>query len=319
MMKRLWFATGGLLLAVSLLAQEVPPGRGLSDANKERLVLEDMEDLGDWGNGSPVETTIARTSKHVKTGKYSLLFANRVDHTQGEAKYPIGWPRINKDLAKAKLSDWSDYDYFECWIYTETSRPALPNAPLGVSFAHTGQKRSTSAILRELKKDEWVKVLIPISKLDDPKDVQRIQFNFSESNYQHGDKVDFFINDLVLTRYVQPAVNTFSLDRELLYSNDRVLTARYTLVGRQGLESLAVELEIGREPGKSVARSVGMPPQRQPGRIAPQAELPLVLAQPLTPGEYWAHLNLRAKDGKLVDQKAASLRVIPGVTENGKR
>ncbi len=304
-----------LLLAPAAPAQELPPGEGLGEANKERLLLEDMEDLRDWSNGSPVESTISQSSKHVQTGKYSLLFANRVDHTQGETKYPIGWPRINKDLVKAKLSDWSEYDFFECWIYTETNRPTLPNTPLSVSFAHTGQKRSTSAILRELKKDQWVKVLIPVTKLDDPKDVQRIQFNFSESNYQHGDRVDFYISDLVLTRYVQPAVNTFGLDRQVLYSNDRALTAQYSLVGRQGLESLTVELEIGLEPGKGAARASGKPPQRRPGQVAPQAELPLRLTKPLRPGEYWAQLRLRAQDGKVVDQKATTLRVIPGVVE----
>lgn len=302
-----------LLSAWSLPAQEPAPSPG--ETNKERLVLDDMEDVKDWSNGSPVETTISRSTKHVKAGKYSLLFANRVDHTQGEAKYPIGWPRINKDLVKAKLSDWSDYDDFECWIYTETSRPALPNTPLSVSFAHTGRKRSTSAILRELKKDQWVKVVIPVPKLDDPKDVQRIQFNFSESNYQHGDRVDFYISDLVLTRYVRPAINTFALDREVLFGNDRALVARYSLVGRKGLADVTVELEMGREPGKPLAVARMPAPPRKPGQVAPQSELPLPLPGPMAPGEYWAELRLTLKDGSVIDRKTASLRVIPSVVE----
>ena len=116
-------------------AEETPCGKGMTEANKERLVLDDMEDVSGWYNGSPVETTLSASSEHVKQGKLALKFANVVDHTKGEENYPIGWPRTGKDLVKAKLTDWSAYDFFECWIYAQTSRGSLPGE------ASTGQGR----------------------------------------------------------------------------------------------------------------------------------------------------------------------------------
>ena len=148
----------GLLSAVLVCAaiahaaaQEVPYGRGITDANKERLVLDDMEDVSDWYSGTPEETTISASDKHVKQGAHSLEFANRVDHTKGEKNYPVGWPRVGKDLAKTGMTDWSAYDLFECWIYTETSRPQLPVGPLSVGFYHSGPKRSSSFPLNNVR------------------------------------------------------------------------------------------------------------------------------------------------------------------------
>ena len=78
-----------LLLALALptgcktVAQEVPYGKGLTDANKERLLIDDMEDVSDWINGSPDETKISSSDRHVKNARHALLFANVVDYTKG--------------------------------------------------------------------------------------------------------------------------------------------------------------------------------------------------------------------------------------------
>ena len=82
------FATLLLLPA----ADELPIGKGMSDENKERLVIDDMEDISDWSNGSPVETTLSRGGPDI-SGRYSLVFANVIDHTKGEKNYPIGWTK----------------------------------------------------------------------------------------------------------------------------------------------------------------------------------------------------------------------------------
>ena len=279
-------------------------GKGLSEANKERLVLDDMEDVSDWLNGSPEETTLSASDKHVKQGKRALRFANVVDHTKGEKNYPIGWPRTGKNLAKGKLTDWSAYDFFECWIYVETSRESLPGDPLGVGFYHSGPKRSSSWPLKEVKKDQWVKVVIPINKLADAADVQRVQFNISEANYKHGDRVDFYIDDMVLTRFVDPAVVELALDRRILYCGDQELLASYRLSGHKGMEEVKVELAIGQGSGEPLAKTAA--------KAARQGEVVLPLAARLRPGVYWARLGLRDAQGKLIDRKQAELRVIEG-------
>ena len=285
-------------------SQEQAGGAAMTEANKERLVLDDMEDVSGWDNGSPVETTLSRSDSHVKRGHFALKFANAVDHTKGEKNYPVGWPRTGKNLAKAKMTDWSDYDFFECWIFVETSRSALPGNPLGIGFYHGGHKQSTSMPLKQVCKDAWTKVVIPIAELKDAKDVRRLQFNISESDYKHGDHVDFFIDDVVLTRFIQPAIAELALHRKLLYANASTVAATYKLVGRKGMEQVSVELEIGTGTAAPVAKIAA--------RALRKGELAVPTGSPLPPGAAWARLSLRDAQGKLIDRKQVGFRVIQG-------
>jgi hypothetical protein len=303
-------ALGGLLLVLAscggrgLMAEESPYGKGLTEANEQRLVLDDMEDVSGWYNGSPEETTISTSDRHVAEGRFALKFANVVDHTKGEKNYPIGWPRTGKELGKAGLSDWSDYDFFECNVYVETSRAALPGSPLGIGFYHSGPQRSSSFPLGMVRKDAWTKIVIPIAQLESAADVQRVQLSISESEYKHGDRVDFFVDDMALTRLVEPAVARFQVDRKLLYANDRRIRATYTMMGRKDLEKVSVELAIGLQ-GEDAAAKVA-------GKAVRDGELTLPLRRPLTPGSYWARLGLRDRAGRLIDRSEVLFRVIEG-------
>lgn len=293
-----------LVTGAPAAAEEGTHGNRPHDANKERLALDDMVDVTDWYNGSPEETEISSSDKHADAPGRALRFANVVDHTKGEKNYPIGWPRTGKDMARSGItSDWSEWDFFECRIYAETSRERLPGAPLSVGFYHTGPKRSTSFPLNDVEKDRWTQIVIPISELIAPADVQRVQFNISESSYQHGDRVDFYIADVALTRFVHPVIAELALDRRLLYSADRQITARYTLMGRKGLEEVTVEVEIGRD---------GRPAAKARGKASRHGELPLRLTAPVAPGSYSATLRLRDSAGAAVDQSQVEFRVVEG-------
>ena len=285
-------------------APEQPCGKALTEANKERLVLDDMEDVSGWDNGSPVETTLSRSDAHVKQGHFSLKFANLVDHTKGEKNYPIGWPRTGRNLVKAKLTDWSEYDFFECWIFVETSRATLPGTPLGIGFYHGGHKQSTSVPLKQVSKGEWTKIVIPIAELKDAKDVRRVQFNISESDYKHGDRVDFYIDDVALTRFVQPAIAELALQRKVLYTSTPIVAATYKLVGRKGMEQVSVEFEIGVGDAAPVAKVAA--------RALREGELAIPIRSPLPVGHAWVRLGLRDGQGKLIDRKQVEFRVIQG-------
>jgi hypothetical protein len=291
-----------VLLALFLLpGDEAPYGKGMTDANKERLVLDDMEDISDWTNGSPVETKLSRGDR-AQGGKHCLVFGNVVDFTKGEKNYPIGWPRVSRSFVKEKRTDWSAYDFFECWIYVDTSRASLPAAPLGVGFSHPGHRRRSSIQLADLKKDQWVHVIVPTGKLEDPGHVDGIQFNISESAYKHGDRVDFLISGMALARFVQPAVNQLELQRRVVYTHQPWIVAGYSLVGRK-MDGVKAELAIGQ--GDMAAAKTA-------DRAVRQGEIELRLARPLAPGEYWAQLGLRDSAGKLIDRKRAEFRVVEG-------
>ncbi|MCX7886241.1 MAG: hypothetical protein N3B01_03150, partial [Verrucomicrobiae bacterium] len=69
-----------------------------------------------------------------------------MDHYGGEAKYPIGWPRFGRAIPEGPERDWSAWDFLHFWVFTTSSRPALPHTPAGLnlyvpdrnnSFGHT--------------------------------------------------------------------------------------------------------------------------------------------------------------------------------------
>ena len=302
-----WIAFVAILFSVGCetLPAEEPYGRGMTEANKERVAIDNMEDVSDWYYAKEEDSKLTTSTQHVKEGKSSLLFATHINHKGGEKKYPIGWPRMGKTLTKTKMTDWSDYNFFECWIYTETSRDALPATPFTVAFSHTGHRNTTPFRLHELKKDEWVKIVIPISRLKDPKDVQRIQFHISESDYKHDDRVDFTIDDMVLTRFIDPTIVTLAVNKKLIYASDRQVSVSYSLSGYKGLDTVTVELEIGRGLTGPVAKATAKAQRR--GKLS--VAMPVAR---VAPGTYWARLNLRDTEGKLIDRKQVEFRVLGG-------
>ena len=303
-LRRLMIAMLCSSTAVLATAAEQPYGKGMTEANIERLVLTDMADVSAWRNESPAETKLSSSDAHVRQGKFALKFANLVDHTTGEKNYPIGWPRTTLDLATAKRTDWSEYDFFECWIYVDTSRPALPRSPLSIGLVHPGHKVSTGRDLKEVCKDQWTKIVIPMSEVKDPENVSRVRFNISESNYQHGDRVDFYICDMVLGRYATPAILELTIEQHLLFTDARSIAAQFKLVGRHGMDKTTAELEVGCGDANPVAKA-SIAATRE-GQIV----LPLTARLPAGPS--WARLNLRDSQGRLIDRKSAEIRVIPG-------
>ncbi|MHB8898595.1 MAG: hypothetical protein ACYC6Y_07595 [Thermoguttaceae bacterium] len=305
------FRLAPLLLVAAVAAVAARAADDLSDVPMERLVIDDMEDVADWSNGSPDETRLAASDVHVKEGKFSLEFANVVDHTKGEKNYPIGWPRTGKELKSAGLTDWTGYEYFECWIYVTTSRESLPREPLGVGFYHSGPKRSTSFPLAEIRKDAWTRIRIPISKIDPAADVQRVQFNISESNYSHGDRVQFSVDDVVLTRFAHPVIGFLAAQRRLVYTGDRRVTAEFELLGNRSGKPVDVVLEVGR--GNETVATARAPAADLAGEIT--AELPVgdrPADRPLAPGPAWMKLTLQDASGKALHARQAIFRVIEG-------
>lgn len=294
------------MAAIAALPYDTARADDLPDLPMERLVIDNMEDVADWSNGSPEETTLVANDLHVMEGKFSLEFANLVDHTKGEKNYPVGWPRCGKDLKPVKLTDWSGYEYFECWIYVTTSRQALPREPLGIGFYHSGPKRSTGFPLADVRKDQWTRIRIPISKIELAADIQKIQFNISESNYSHGDHVNFYIDDVVLSRFAHPVIGSMNAQRRLVYASDRRVTAEFELLGNKSGKKVLVILEIGRV-AETLATARGTAADLQ-GEITAQLEA----GRSLTPGPAWIKLSLQDDSGKTLHASQSAFRVIEG-------
>ncbi|MBM3471959.1 MAG: hypothetical protein FJX75_01640 [Armatimonadetes bacterium] len=234
----------------------------------------------------------------------SLHFHIDVDHTAGEPNYPIGWPRMAMK-PPAELQDWSRCDFLELVIHTETSRESLPSSPLGF-IAHTPDKQNAyNRNLAELRKGETTTIVIPLSQIPRHNFVPHIQFFISESNYKHGDVLDFYIDDIALTRYAGPTLSDFVALQSIAFSDVSCLGARFRLLGVEEGKTAAVKASI-RQGGAAVAEA-------QWELARGEHEMWLPLKKPLTSGE--ATLELSLGESK----QAAKVRIVASpYAEGGK-
>lgn len=224
-------------------ARPEPPGP------LETRVLVGPDSATKW---SAAESTMAASKAHVRAGCASLHWHVTVDHFAGEAKYPIGWPRVSYAFRDAAERNWSGWDYLEMWVYTETSRAALPREPVGLALHAPDKAAAWSRDLGDLIKGQWVRVRIPLTGVPRHDDVRLIQFHISESRYKHGDTLDLYIDGLALLRYARPTILDFAAREGAIFSDARGVTAGFNLAGVKPGEAANVTLEF-RRAGKVIA------------------------------------------------------------------
>ncbi|MCX7007153.1 MAG: hypothetical protein NTY53_07880 [Kiritimatiellaeota bacterium] len=238
---------------------------------------------------SPAESTLEVSAAHVKVNTNALHWHVTVDYYGGEAKYPIGWPRFGRNIPEGEQRDWSAWDFLHAWIFTTSSRAALPKEAIGLGL-HTPDKSSAfNTTMSQLKIGEWVEVVIPIAKIARPGDVRNIQFHLSESNYKHADQLDLWIDDLALLRYARPVVLDFAAETAVLFTDAKVVAARFQLAGVKPNATVPVTCEL-RRAGNVVAQST-VQATRGAQRIVIEPK-----SGTLTPGVY--ELTARAADGQ---------------------
>ena len=268
----------------------------LRDGAMEKISLVSTSDAKAW---APAECSAEPSTARVKVGASSWRWHVDVDHFAGEAKYPIGWPRIGHAVASGPLRDWSEWDFLHFWVYVETSRDALPKDPAGLGLHTPDRAGAYNRALTELKKDRWVEINLPISQIPRHHDVRNIQFHIAESNYKHGDRLDVYLNDLALVRYAEPTLFDLAPENAVLFSDAGRLPVRFQLLGVKPEERVNVTCEFRRD-GRRAARvstSAGRGPQRVVLNLGPQS---------LPPGNYELHASIAGKP----QATTASVRVV---------
>ena len=237
------------LIGAALVSGLVALAAGGQEAPRmDRVSIEDGSGAARWG---PAEATVEESAEFAGADGKSLHFHIDVDHTQGEPNYPIGWPRMAMKPPE-ELQDWSRFDFLKLVIHAETSRDSLPPTPLGFT-AHTPDKaNSYNRNLAELKKGETTAIAIPLSQIPRHNLVPHIQFFISEANYRHGDVLDFYIDDVALTRYAAPTLSDFVPLQSIAFSDATSLGARFRLLGVEDGKTANVKACL-RQGGAAVA------------------------------------------------------------------
>jgi hypothetical protein len=207
-----------------------------------------------------------------------------VDHTAGEPRYPIGWPRISHSIPAGPSRDWSAWDALQIWIYTETSRAALPREPAVLILHNPDRAGAYVRPLSELRKGEWVEIRIPLAQIPRHRDIRLLQLSISEADYRHQDRLDFYIADLALLRYVRPVLLEFAPESAVAFADAGRLPVRFRLAGLPPGESAPVTCEL-RRGDRIAARSV-MRAGRGPQRLVLDLEQSSKTERGLPPGLY---------------------------------
>lgn len=265
------------IVAVALTLA-VLPGLRLEAAEvaMEKRILLGPESAQQW---SAPESTVQTSTAHVRSGSPVLHWHVTVDHFAGEVKYPIGWPRANCSLRDAADRDWSAWDYFQFWVYTETTRDALPREPVGLTLYTPAKPDVYNRPLAELAKGQWVQVRIPVSQIPRHQDVRGMQFHISEAQYRDQDQLDLYFDEIALARYAEPTLLDFAPETALMFADEKQLAVRFQLAGIKSGERVEVACEL-RKGGSAVARTAV-----EAGRGLQRATIDLSRVKP-EPGDY---------------------------------
>ncbi len=231
----------GATLVLVLLA--LPPGaadaqRLIREGRIERLLLADGEALDGW---AVTEGTLEPSGAHARAGR-ALLFHIPVDWHAGEVKYPIGWPRCWLKIPP-EAQDWAGWERLRFWIYADTSRDELPNLPVTLLITTTGPRSNWSRDL-SLRKGEAVELVFPLDDLPDRDQAQEIKLSISESRYKDGDTVDFYLDDLELTRFTEPTVVSLEPLARVGFADDPALPVMVEVLGLPPGEKAEIRLAL---------------------------------------------------------------------------
>ncbi len=210
-----------LMVACGSWAQAPVDGAAMN-----RHVLADGESNEGW---EIAECTMEPSDTQARSGK-SLNFHVPVDHTAGEIKYPIGWPRTYLSIPEDQR-DWSGHDFLEMWVYANTSREKLPGTAVGFTIACPDRSNSWHRTLTEVKKGEWARIVIPLTVCPDITNCASIKFHVSESSYEHGDMVEFYVDDVALLSYAEPTILELLPLTGLMYADASSLRVQARVTG----------------------------------------------------------------------------------------
>ena len=299
-----------VLLATVALAQ-APAREPVREGNIERLVLDDGADV-DAAAWTPAEATVNVDKKHVKHGDTALRFHVDVNWSTGEKAYPIGWPRMNRKWPEA-VQDWSQYDFFEFSVFVESSRKTLPKTPMGMTLYDQTGKKNYSRSLTDLQLGQWTDYRIPVAELKRSLPCTGMQVHISESEYKDGDVLDFWIDNISLTRYLQPTLTASTLPEQTITSASRYLMADLNLMGVKPGQSAAVTWQAAISGEGTAPRKIAATGKltAQAGKQRYYLTLP---SQGLLPGAY----EVTFKTGT-EGPKPFSLIVVPSPWQEGSK
>ena len=242
-----------LCVSMALLAAQLPPP--FTKLPTEIPSTKDIEDvkwidsLAKPAGWSPAEAEIL--SADPVDGHAAFIFHVPVDHFAGEPKYPIGWPRAY--FGGAASINWKDYDAFQFKIYTKMNRDTLPKKAFSLAFRNPDKGKNIEVPFGKdnLRLNEWTTFTMPINRLAKLPSIHTIGFYVCESDFNHGDTLDFTFGGFRLIR--SSAVKITSLEcNGISYRETPALDVKVTAEGSSSTIGKGVPFALTDATGKLI-------------------------------------------------------------------
>ena len=242
-----------LCAGLAALAETLPPPyMKLPDklpSQKEIAEERWLDSLANPASWSPAEAQMLPAEP--VDGHPAVTFHVPVDHFAGEVKYPIGWPRAYFNSASS--IEWKNYDYIQFKVFAKMNRDTMPAKALALAFRSPDRGKSYELSIGKanLRLNEWQTFTLPLSRLSTLPSVSSIGFYVSESNYNHGDVLDFTVGGIRLVR--SSAIKLTSMECDgVSYGRTPVLKIRVNAEGTGADIGKGVPFEIADAKGKSI-------------------------------------------------------------------
>ncbi|NQT54009.1 hypothetical protein HQ576_18285 [bacterium] len=226
---------------VLILASGVHGAEAVVEGKLQVLYLDALGDPARWG---PAECAVAAEEKLKADGHPTVHMHIPVDHRGGEKKYPIGWPRMYLNLKKPGETGWADFERFEFLIHATMSRPEPPRNALNLQIHCPDKHNALYHNLEEIRLGQWARVSIPIRTIKDIEQVARLGLNISESDYKHGDVLDFRIGGFRLVRAAEFGLASLRVAAPVVYRDRPRLAVEVEAVGPPGKVGQGLPLAV---------------------------------------------------------------------------
>ncbi len=260
-----------LLLALAALCAlaSTPAVAQIAADDRERLVLIDGKTVDGW------QATESSLSATVLDGVDAFRFALTVDWKAGEANYPIGWPRISREM---RPGDWRKWEQIHLRVLARTDRGSFPAEPLGLTISTEGHNSGWEKEAQPLQAGQWQDFTFDLRGLGNADKVSSVGVFISDASYADGTKLEFYISRLELLRYRQPTLLAFQPVARVAFADAKAIPLTVQMLGVAAGATAPVQIALMGEPG-AIASHVAQAAEGE-------TQLSLPLPELLPPGEY---------------------------------
>lgn len=215
--------------------------------------------LRKWGK-SAEELTLMENDE-------TLNVTVNVDHNKdgedrsGKALYPRGWPRIYKNFPKPL--DFTQYSYLEFDITATSNRNIQDdyNWPISITVSSTNKESTEFKFIHTLEPGIKHKITLPISSMraishEGLKSISLMQIVVSESNYEHGNKLEMVIENPRFVGFASPTITKINSPAMLALPAD-ALNCNAIIQGLPDDADCKITCDLLNKDGQKVATTTG--------------------------------------------------------------